>query len=89
MRVVGWPMREEMRWDRHCDEARAEKRERCRAVRGSDVAAIVVVVDQENDQVVVSLFLGRRCFISMIDLEMRRVHGPHHRAAAADIAQRP
>lgn len=82
-------MRDEMRWDRHCDEGQAERKERCRAVRGSDVVAIVMVVGQENVQVVISLFLGRRCFISMIDLEMRRVHGPHRRAAAAVMIQKP
>lgn len=61
-------MREGMRWERHCGEGRVDKRERCRAIRGSDVVAIVMVVDQENVQVVISLFVHRRCFISMIDL---------------------
>ena len=75
--MVGWLMREEMRWERHCGEGRAERKERCSAVRGSDVVAIVIdeIVDEKNGQVVLSLFLVRRCFI-MLDSSMRRARAP-------------
>lgn len=77
--MVGWLMREEMRWERHCGEGRAERKERCSADRGSDVVAIVIdeIVDEneKNGQVVLSLFLVRRCFI-MLDSSMRRARAP-------------
>jgi hypothetical protein len=52
-------------------------RERCRAVRGSDVAAIVIVDDEE----LLSVFVGRRCFIINFDFRDAAVHGPLSRIA--------
>jgi hypothetical protein len=46
-------------------------------VRGSDVAAIVFVVDEETP----SVFVGRRCFIVNFNFRDAAVHGSLSRIA--------